>query len=715
MKQYFKTPIDQIKVAVCMDIGDGSCTAFAIKLDAPVRHGFDPIPLALNEKGDHEIQSALYYYPNGSVDIGYKDVSSEAGIECVSNFKRCPPWGLAKEDWLSDNLSMISPKPFRDNMETFIAKLWENIYTQASVDAGVLKGLSKEQIAVYVGCPSSESWNLPSQKSQYKALIQKATGMPNVAVVPESTAGICRTIREFGTTVDLSDRIAVLDFGSSTLDLTYIENGRIAAEKSWTLGAYKIEYQMFYKICEVLIEQTQAELDHFSNMDDIPNKGLLVYLEERKERLLNRLEWLNNAMINSPSGSLLLDIRKKAKETYYDKRKEGGEISFPYSLLDMPAITIDDSFMDEVVKKTPLEDIEEGGDSKHTVETEDSSWYGYCKAILMDIKENHIGNHPIRLIVTGGAGRMDFIRPLCKEVFGANLKDSIPNDPAPQNCVSYGLCQVAFNDKRINDTINRAQHYFSEKEEFSNVCAVCTDICADLRSYLFDCFSRIVDDEKRGITQTGILNDMSFQDFKRKVDEQMRRRVKEADLYTIVSRHKQAFEDAMSLKYRKLEEFISNDLYNHSVYIGYRFQLTLTKPCLDKVNFSDGLDIMDFLTEAEKDKMQELAVRNYLNPLGELQMAWQGFKSLVKQVLEIEEPTEDEIIVHPILWEQNIQHHRTEFYGAIFSIMRNTGLPNYHVNWTRDAEKFIANNYVFRKVIRKDIEQIVYGITLQNE
>ena len=718
MKHNFKTPINQIKVAVCIDIGDGSCSAYAMRLDNPDQNKFAPMPLGLDKKGDLEIPSALYYYPNGSVDIGYVHIPPHESVDCVTNFKKSPHFNGAKESWLSTNDAMVFPKPFQENMESFISKLWKNIAEQASVDAGALKGLSAEEIAIYVGCPSSGNWNLPSQKEQYRELIKKATGMPNVAVVAESTAGICRTIRELGTTVDLSDRIAVLDFGSSTFDFTYIENGKIAAERSWTLGAHKIEYQMFFKMCDILIEQTQGELDKFSNLEAIADKGILAYLEERKERLLSRMDSLNLYSLHSPSGVLALNIRKIAKELYYDnrnKRKENESISFPYTFLDMGSVTIDDAFMDDVVKKMPIGEVSEGGDSDRAIPTDDPSWYGYCKAILEDIKENNIRKNPIQLIVTGGASRMDFIRPLCEEIFKDNLKKPIPKDPAPQNCVSYGLCQVAMNDARTADVIKRATDYFFKKEHFSDVYEVCQNICADIRRYLFECFYRIIDDEK-----TGILDDMSFKTFKSKVHEQMHRRVTKADLYEIVSKHRQSFERVMSLKYHKLEEFISMGLYNHNVYIGYNYHLTITEPCFNDINFSDGLDIMDFLTDAEINKIQKSAgsISNspfVTNSFLELQLAWSVTKSIAKQFLGIEEPTQDEMIVHPILWKNHMQDHRTEFYTAIFSIMRKMGLPKFNFNKTGDVVEFFVDNKEFRDKIEKDIEQIVYGITLQNE
>ena len=47
--------------------------------------------------------------------------------------------------------------------------------------------------------------------------------------------------------------------------------------------------------------------------------------------------------------------------------------------------------------------------------------------------------------------------------------------------------------------------------------------------------------------------------------------------------------------------------------------------------------------------------------------------------------------------------------------MRKMGLPKFNFNKTGDVVEFFVDNKEFRDKIEKDIEQIVYGITLQNE
>ena len=96
-----------IKAVVCIDIGDGTCTACAMRVDDLRAGKVNPEILLLDDKSNVEIAAALYYHKNGSIEIGYREQLLPEGTKCITNFKRCPPYekGMV-ESWDTGNPDM---------------------------------------------------------------------------------------------------------------------------------------------------------------------------------------------------------------------------------------------------------------------------------------------------------------------------------------------------------------------------------------------------------------------------------------------------------------------------------------------------------------------------------------------------------------------------------------------------------------------------------
>lgn len=718
-----------IKAVVCIDIGDGTCTAHAMRIDDVNPSQFRPELLMLDDKKNQEIAAALYYHQGGSIEIGYWEQALPEGTKCITNFKKCPPYKKGNvESWATGNRDMTptnadkpdeEPRfpPFSENMADFIKKLWKNIKRLNSSGARALTDIADDKIAIFVGCPSSGNWSEPDQRAQYEALIRDATGIANVTVVPESTAGICREIRSRKGNMDLSGRVVVLDFGSSTMDFTCIDNGKIT-ERSWTLGASQIERLILRKLCDKLLLQKQNKLreieDDVRKIADLNTSAGRAYLEKQRAPVLKQIDLLDDYLMNPP-GHVILKLRKEVKEHYYNtlaqNRKDGiAKTSFPYSFEGMGSVIIDDTFMKDVVAYMPIVRVDEGGDSQKELYPDGASWMDHCKKILEIIRDDNIGSGKFRLVITGGASKMDFIRPLCAFVFGDMLGEKISDDPAPQDCVSYGLCQVAMNKFITEEIIEKKKESFLE-EEFSEPAVACRSIYLDISRYISRCFESILRAEMQGKNQTGILDDMKFEDFKNLVNDQMKKSLKQAEIRKILSQHKNAFEAAMNQKYRKLEQEVSTELYGHNVYVGYEFCLPERDLDFSGVDFSSGLDMKDFLTKQELRKFlaQGGLVVSPVDPFAGLKMAWSAAKSIGKYLLDVEEVPAKKTVIHPGLYLQSSRN--SNFVSAASSVTEQLGLPYIH----RLSDKMdLVRSGKFRDKLVTDVEQIVKLIALQN-
>lgn len=717
------------KAVVCIDIGDGTCTAHAMRIDDVNLFRFQPESLMLDDKKNQEIAAALYYHRGGSIEIGYREQALPEGTKCITNFKRCPPYKKGNvESWATGNRDMTptnadkpdeEPRfpPFRENSAVFIKKLWENIKRLNSSGARALTGIANDAIAIFVGCPSSGNWSEPDQRAQYEALIREATGITNVTVVPESTAGICREIRSRKGNMDLSGRVVVLDFGSSTMDFTCIDNGKIT-ERSWTLGASQIERLILRKLCDTLLLQKQNKLreieDDVRKIVDLNTSAGRAYLEKQWAPVLKQIDLLDDYLMDPP-GHVLLKLRKEVKEYYYNtlaqnRKNKIAKTSFPYSLEGMGTVIIDDAFMEDVVEYMPIAPVYEGGDSQKEFYPDGPSWKAHCKKILEIILDNNIGSGKFRLVITGGASKMDFIKRLCADVFEDRLEEEISDDSAPQDCVSYGLCQVAMNKFKTEEIIEKKKESFLE-EEFSEPAVACRSIYSDISGYISRCFESILRAEMQGKNLIGILDDMKFEDFKNLVNDQMKKSLKQAEIRKILSQHKNAFEAAMNQKYRKLEQEVSTELYGHNVYVGYEFHLPEVYLDFSGVDFSSGLDMKDFLTKQELRKFFDHSglVVSPADPFAGWKMAWSAAKAIGKYLLDVEAVPAEKIVIHPALYLQSSRN--SNFFSAASSVMDQLGMP--HIHELSDKMDLVRSRK-FRDKLGTDVEQIVKRIALQN-
>ena len=265
-----------------------------------------------------------------------------------------------------------------------------------------------------VGCPTTSDWTLGTNKEAYAQLIQRATKVESVRIIPESRAAMFSSIENGKNMVSAANGALVFDFGSSTADCTYMLLGQKILEFSWTLGASEIESTM----------------------------TRLAYKEAQKNQKFNA----------TPESFLECDnYMREAKESYYSgafgsnghpmfgifKKADGEAIYQP--------IIINDDFMNKVVGEEKINILCD------STNQETGSWHSLCEKFFKAAKEAlKKENAPIGTIVlTGGASKMNFIYELCGEVFKDIPKLKIILETNPSHTVSNGLGWVSLTDRRV--------------------------------------------------------------------------------------------------------------------------------------------------------------------------------------------------------------------------------------------------------------------------
>lgn len=293
------------------------------------------------------------------------------------------------------------------------------------------------EIVLQVGCPSTDKWTSEKNRRAYGQLIAKATGVPQVEVIPESRAAMFSSVERGKQAFSAADGVLVFDFGSSTTDCTYMLQGKKIIEFSWDLGASAIEQQMMMR----------------------------AYRECREKNRESSIQCIHGRTSEN------LRILRKAKEEYYNGN---GQKVYPV-FIDRQGneydqrLVVNREVMESIVEAEP---IECECDSK-TIQT--GSWKTLCRKFYEEahrrLKDENLPCKAI--ILTGGASQMEFIRNLCKEVFQDFVAKGMKvyQDQNPALSVSTGLGWVGVADENYEKCLEEAKREMrnSQSGDFSKL------------------------------------------------------------------------------------------------------------------------------------------------------------------------------------------------------------------------------------------------------
>ena len=343
-----------------------------------------------------------------------------------------------------------------DVLKSFFKSVYDTILSK-----NVFPDINKDNHVVAIACPSNKKKWTDGEVELYRKLASDA-GLPIVCYqntkLPEyHISGIVRESRAAYIKAQKSSEKAnyvhggalTIDFGSSTVDLTYYNpNNNIildyGTEKD--LGAQKVELAIFNHLCNLC------------NPCNLCNKyASLKRISDaitKKDTNIPNYEILENAYY-----ALLLKIRFQ-KENYY-KGVSGKKLKVELDLFDATHGLYDEKINERI-----------SSDELDVLLTE------YKNDIIDDFtkfKKEHLNDLPVSmLILTGGASHMGFIRDISETIFNPNM---VEKDTDPEFTISRGVTlagQADINVARLlekllrDNSIANAAIWAQVKEQAAN-------------------------------------------------------------------------------------------------------------------------------------------------------------------------------------------------------------------------------------------------------
>ena len=313
------------------------------------------------------------------------------GEDAVAAFDLAAPDALLLEIGFKGHPSR-NPKA-----ETYVPRFASAVY-QYLLERDIVA--PDEAVHFFVGCPSG--WS-ETERVEYEALLRQSN-LPRLRVAAESRAALAHA-RETGalTLAQLKGPTLIIDIGSSTTDFTFQPGlNEETSSVGQDLGAALIDRAI---LDAALPQQEDAEA--------------LTALLDRYPSYRNRLEL----------------VCRKAKEGYFRRLdselyRGAGRRPVHREMEDIQQryvfrVTVDGPLMDAVLNQ-PFEEL--GG----------QSWQAAFRAALEQAHDRWLtpDTPPGVILATGGASRMDFIQPLCREVFAG--WQYVPT-PEPELTIARGL------------------------------------------------------------------------------------------------------------------------------------------------------------------------------------------------------------------------------------------------------------------------------------
>ena len=305
------------------------------------------------------------------------------------------------------------------------------IQTLFKYNQDVLTSTRQEDLVLLIGCPTTSDWTDKQAELSYAELIQKATNVRDVRIIPESRAAMFSSVENEKNAISAIKGAVVFDFGSSTADCTYMLLGRKIIEFSWTLGASEVERQM-------TLEAYQKAVALKGMFFDVETNSFSSVVEE----LRNAKEFYYNGKYQyEPNGHLLI----------FDFQIAGTN-----DCVEAP-VRINDAFMQKAVGEKTIQILCDSTTPKS------GTWMSLCEAFFEEARKRILsstctvvdkngkaqqrGCEIDTIVLTGGASKMGFVYDLCKKVF-SGITIRLEDNPA--QTVSNGLGWVAVSDDNLD-------------------------------------------------------------------------------------------------------------------------------------------------------------------------------------------------------------------------------------------------------------------------
>lgn len=298
----------------------------------------------------------------------------------------------------------------------FVKCVYENIVAHNGRDSLIRLDVNEsnepQNFILYAACPSG--WS-DEQRESFKIFL-KRNGVPCEKVFKESDAAWVSFIPQRMDTTD-NPRMLVVDYGSSTIDLTWSEDNQRDICNPNTLGASRVEEDIF----NYLMQNNRRAQEEYNKVKDLLQDDFFA------ETIIQ------------------LGIRR-VKEDFYSQI-----INYPDDKeLELQAYFLSNTFPKTLGLTYFGEEL-----SLNTVERILYPYIQEVEKYLIKFKNSHMkksGRYitPRSIVLTGGASRMNFVKELVTKVF--EVEPYIDKDKASES-ISSGVALAGTRDFLSGDHI----------------------------------------------------------------------------------------------------------------------------------------------------------------------------------------------------------------------------------------------------------------------
>lgn len=348
----------------------------------------------IGDDREPKIPSIVGYDCNGNIQINldvyqFKFLKVEAGFKAPM---------IA-----SEKFPAITPEN-KDYFRDFVVNVFEKLHEHPKNNE-----LRNKSILYFVACPSG--WTT-EQRDEYLKFFTDYCKLPIAGVIEESRAAYVVARRKlYDKNPELSrfgKKTAVLDLGSSTLDITMHSNRSYS--DGFEIGACKIEEVLLQYFIET-DEDFKEKYNRYSQMEDSCSDQILFLLRKAKEEYFNRVR-------NGSTNDIMLKCQ----------------------------IDWDELSSDEIPGTSNLKI--RGSSMESLLESHGQEPKKY-KDILCDDIKSFIKQHGTvdAVVMTGGASQMDFYQKMVMDCYGLD-EDRCIVDRFPSYSISQGTAIMGYLDTK---------------------------------------------------------------------------------------------------------------------------------------------------------------------------------------------------------------------------------------------------------------------------
>lgn len=418
----------QYDIVVGLDLGHGETVVYKYFLETARTGEKKPAyrRVQMNYQDSATIPTYIRYDESGKVKIG-KDAVNKTGFQ--QHFKRSP------KEWCMP----VDGREARELMRDFIRELWRSILVYED-DGKIKEALDNGKLLLAVGCPSGGDWTTEESTRAYGELVREATGCEHVEIFPESAAAIMAKIQSAMAQVKGRDGadpaqpprrtdlgVAIYDFGSSTLDFTYVLMGTVIFNYSVDLGGAQIDEAMLRK-CLADCGLTE---------DDIPldqKATILARLREEKEKFYIEGE--------------------QEPETIHLRARDETGYSIPNVYAHEVRHEVNEAFMNAVLWRDRKIHIR-----NETYRDRGFSWGECCREFVADTCKL-ISQQPCETVVlTGGTSFVTDAVEICRDTYAKAFPHADFSPEADRGAsVAKGLCYAKSVESRSAEKVGEVRN-----------------------------------------------------------------------------------------------------------------------------------------------------------------------------------------------------------------------------------------------------------------